>query len=47
MSVISIDSGAPIAQLGEHQTLDCKVARSILTLGAVMCLCARHFIPVA
>ena len=29
--------GAPIAQLGEHQTLDHKVAGSILTGGAVLC----------
>ena len=27
--------GAPIAQLGEHQTLDCKAAGSILTRGLV------------
>ena len=29
--------GAPIAQLGERQTLDCKVAGLILTRAAVMC----------
>ena len=29
--------GAPIAQLGEHQTLDGKVAGLILTQGAVLC----------
>ena len=28
---------APIAQLGERQTLDRKVAGSILTFGAVLC----------
>ena len=38
MSVTSIDSGAPIAQLGEHRTLDRKVANSILTWGTVLCL---------
>ena len=31
------DQGAPIAQLGERQTLDRKVAGSILTRGAVLC----------
>ena len=30
-------SGAPIAQLGECQTLDHKVAGLILTQGAVLC----------
>ena len=29
--------GAPIAQLGERQTLDPKVTGLILTLGAVLC----------
>ena len=28
---------APIAQLGEHQTLDRKVAGSILAWGALLC----------
>ena len=36
--------GAPIAQLGEHGTLDPKVAGSILTRGTVLCPGARHFI---
>ena len=30
-------SEAPIAQLGEGQTLDCKVTGLILTWGAVLC----------
>ena len=29
--------GAPIAQLGEHQTLDRKIVGSILIGGAVLC----------
>ena len=28
---------AQIAQLGEHQTFDCKVPGSILTWGVVLC----------
>ena len=39
--------GARIAQLGERQTLDCKVAGWILTRGGVLCPLARHFIPFA
>ena len=38
--------GAPIAQLGEHATIDRKVASLILTRGAVLCPWARHFIPI-
>ena len=37
LSSSQIPEGAPIAQLGEHRTLDCKVAGSILTWGAVLC----------
>ena len=32
------EGGAPIAQLGEHWTLDRKVAGSILNRGVVLCL---------
>ena len=33
----SVKPGAPIAQLGEHHTLDRKVAGSILTRDEVLC----------
>ena len=39
--------GAPIAQLVERRTLNRKVAKSNLTRVAVLCLWARHFIPIA
>ena len=40
-------SGAPLAQLVECRTLDCKVAGLNLSRGKVLCPCARHFIFIA
>ena len=37
MQATQVDLGALIAQLGELQTLDRKVADSIITMGAVLC----------
>ena len=45
--VLKINMGAPLAQLVECRTRDCKVMGLNLTRGAVLCPWARHFLCIA